>query len=94
MEGRDMIYGGYYQGMPGNMMYGSYYQGNPGGLMGGMPNMIGGYQDSNITNLNGNITNTIMELNNRISNLEDRVKVLEQKTGSNSYQDDNSIYMI
>ena len=94
MEGRDMTYGGYYQGMPGNMMYGSYYQGMPGGLMGSMPNMIGGYQDSNITNLNGNTTNPIMELDNRISNLENRVKVLEQKIGINSYQDDNSMYML
>lgn len=101
MEDRDMMYGGYYQGMPGNMMYGNFgFQGMPGSLMGGMPNMaMGGYgyQNPNIIDLNGNTSNPITDLNNRINNLENRVKVIEQRLGnsnSNSYQDDNSMYMI
>ena len=46
--------------------------------------------------MNMNQNNPILELNNRISNLENRVKLLEQKIGnsSNTYQDDNSLYMI
>lgn len=97
MSERDMVYGGYYQGIPGNMMYGNFgYQGMPGSLMnsGMIPNM-GGFQNSNIVDLNGNTTNPFTELSSRISNLEKRVKLLEQKTGTgNSYQDDNSMYMI
>ena len=98
MSERDMVYGGYYQGVPGNMMQYSFgYQGMPGSLMnnGMIPNMMGGYQNPNIVDLNGTSTNYLTELNNRVNNLEKRVNILEQKIGiNNSYQDDNSMYMI
>ncbi len=97
MSERDMMYGGYYQNLPGNMMqYNFGYQGMPGSLMnnGMIPNMIP-YQNPNIVDLNGNTTNPLTELNNRVNNLEKRIKTLEQKIGTNSsYQDDNSMYMI
>ena len=42
MSERDMMYGGYYQNIPGNISYGNFgYQGMPGSLMpmqGMMPN--------------------------------------------------------
>lgn len=89
MTERDMMYGGYYQNMPGNMMYGNFgYQGMPGSLLNN--GMLGGYPN-NMVDMN----TALAELNTKIRNLESRVKVLEQKIGNNSsYQDDNSMYMI
>lgn len=97
MSERDMMYGGYYQNLPGNMMqYNFGYQGMPGSLMnnGMVPNMMG-YPNPNVVDLNDVSTNPLTELNNRVNDLEKRVKILEQKiNNSNYYQDDNSMYMI
>lgn len=97
MSERDMMYGGYYQNIPGNMAYGNFgFQGMPGSLMGSniVPNMMSGYQNTNFTNQTTN--NTMMDINTRLNNLETRVRLLEQRLGNtNSYQEDNnSMYMI
>lgn len=86
MTERDMMYGGYYQNYPGNMAYLNYgYQMPPGAML----------NNNMLPEMNINQNNPILELNNRISNLETRVKTLEQKlNNSNTYQDDNSLYMI
>ena len=94
---RDMIYGGYYQNMPGNIQYGNFgYQGCPGSLMNTnmMPNMMGMTQ--NMNTMQG-ANNNMMDINTRLNNLETRVRLIEQRLGSNnnSYQEDNnSMYMI
>ena len=80
-----MMYGGYYQNMPGNFSYGNFgYQGMPGSLMPMqmMPNnqYITGSDNNNIVS--------------RLTSLENRVKVLEQRINGSSYQDDNSLYML
>lgn len=99
MSERDMMYGGYYQNIPGNMAYGNFgFQGCPGSLMANnmMPNIFSNYQNPNF-NSQGNINdNTMMDINTRINNLETRVRLIEQRLGnSNSYQEDNnSMYMI
>lgn len=75
MTDRDMMYGGYYQNMPGSTSYGNFgYQGMPGSLM---PNI---QNDNNILI--------------RLNNLENRIKLLEKKIMNNTYQDDNSLYML
>lgn len=87
MIDRDMMYGGYYQSIPGNMAYANYgYQMPPGAML----------NNGMLPQMTANQNNPLLELNNRITNLENRVKLLEQKinTSSNTYQDDNSIYMI
>lgn len=94
---RDMMYGGYYQNMPGNMQYGNFgFQGMPGSLMGTnmMPNMMGGYPNFNDYGLGNN--NPLMEINTRLYNLETRVRLLEQRLGNNNsnQEDNNSMYMI
>ena len=98
MNERDIIYGSYYQNLPCNMQYGNFgFQGMPGSLLGNniLPNMINGYQDQNFINQSTNNSNTLMEINTRLNNLETRVRLLEQRLGNNnSYQDDNSMYMI
>lgn len=101
MSERDMMYGGFYQGMPGNMQYGNFgYQGMPGSLMGTnmMPNMMmGGYQNPNYFEQGGTASNGMMDVNTRLNNLETRVRLLEQRLGtvnSESNKDDNSMYMI
>ena len=85
-----MMYGGYYQNMPGNMMYGNFgFQGMPGSLMG--TNMMNPSMMT-IPNNNDNILN---QINSRLTSLENRVRLLEQRFGNNnSYPDDNSMYMI
>lgn len=85
MTERDMMYGGYYQNMPGNFSYGNFgYQGMPGSLMPMqmMPNnqYITGSDNNNIVS--------------RLTSLENRVKALEQRINGSSYQDDNSLYML
>ena len=92
---RDMMYGGYYQNIPGNTQYANFgFQGCPGTLMNGnmFPNMMGVPQNNNI--MQG--TNNIMDVNTRLNNLETRVRLIEQRlSGNNSYQEDNnSMYMI
>ena len=88
---RDMMYGGYYQNMPFNTAYGNFgYQGPPGSLMPMQNNMIPMNQYPNNDMINNNYTN----INTRLTNLENRVKNLEQKLNTNSYQDDNSLYII
>ena len=56
MNERDMMYGGYYQNMPGNMSYGNFgYQGLPGSLLNnGMiayPNNINDMNNNPLTEL-------------------------------------------
>lgn len=86
MSERDMMYGGYYQNIPGNISYGNFgYQGMPGSLMpmqGMMPN------NQYIMN---NYSNNIIA---RINSLESRVKALEQRVNGNISSDDNSLYML
>lgn len=86
MTERDMMYGGYYQNMPGSMIQSNYgFELPPGALM----------QNNMMTPYN-NINNPIIELNNRLTSLENRVKLLEQNKSGNTniYQDDNSLYII
>mgnify|MGYP004561155337 FL=1 len=86
MTERDMMYGGYYQNMPGSMIQSNYgFELPPGALM----------QNNMMTPYN-NMNNPIIELNNRLTSLENRVKLLEQNQGGNTniYQDDNSLYII
>lgn len=86
MNERDMMYGGFYQNMPGNISYGNFgYQGMPGSLM-PMPGMIG----SQYAMPEGNNNNIIA----RINSLESRVKLLEQRVNKNTSYDDNSLYML
>ena len=86
MQDRDMMYGGYYQNIPGSMAYGNFgYQGPPGALI----NQNNSFMES--SNMNNN---PLIDINARISNLENRVKTIEQKINNKSYQDDNSMYML
>lgn len=93
MHERDMMYGGYYQNIPGNMAYGNFgFQGIPGSLLNN--GMIPNYQNSNIIDINGN-NNPLIEINTRLNNLENRVRLLEQRLGNtDSFKEDNSMYMI
>ncbi len=93
MDNRDMMYGGYNVNMPGNYSYGNFgFQGPPGSIP-----MMNGYYDYNQGNMNNNLINTLAS---RINSLETRIKNLEHKlnnmsnNSSNSYQEDNSIYML
>ena len=93
MVNRDMMYGGYYQNIPGSMIESNYnMQLPPGTLM--QNNMMTPFNMNN--GINNNMSNPIIELNNRITSLENRVRILEQKSSGNTniYQDDNSLYMI
>lgn len=84
MTERDMMYGGYYQNMPGNFSYGNFgYQGMPGSLMPMqmIPNQYTTGSDNN-------------NIISRLTSLENRVKLLEQRINNSSYQDDNSLYML
>lgn len=88
---RDMMYGGYYGGVPGNMAYGNFgMQGMPGSLM-MTPNM---QEMQNVGIMPGMQNNNLYDLNTRISSLESRVKALEKKVNNYTSQDDNSMYMI
>lgn len=99
MSERDIMYGGYYQNIPGNTQYGNFgFQGCPGSLIGNnmMPNMMGIQQYPNFNYQDASNANTI-DINTRLNNLETRVRLLEQRLGNNnsSYQEDNnSMYMI
>ena len=90
MKERDMMYSGYYQGVPGNNIYGSYgYQGPPGSLM-----QIGGpYMNNNNNYLDNNPLN---DINNRLNELEIKVNNIEKRLSKNiSFKDDDdSIYML
>ena len=86
MQDRDMMYGGYYQNIPGSMAYSNFgYQGPPGALI----NQNNPFMES--SNMNNN---PLIDINARLSNLENRVKNIEQKLNNKSYQDDNSMYML
>ena len=82
-----MMYGGYYQNMPGYLAYNNFgYQTPPGGLM-----QIGNsYNNGYIEN------NPFNDINNRLNELEIKVNNLEQKL--NRYksfkEEDDSIYML
>ncbi len=93
MINRDMMYGGYYQNIPGSMIESNYNMQLPPGAL--MPNNM--MTPFNMNNgMNNNMNNPIIELNNRITSLENRVRTLEQKSSGNTniYQDDSSLYMI
>lgn len=92
---RDMMYGGFYQNMPGNISYGNFgYQGAPGTMM--PNNMMMGYNpyiENTMNNMGNN--NPLIDINARLNNLENRVNTIEKKlSNTNSYQDDNSMYML
>ena len=86
MSERDMMYGGYYQNIPGNISYGNFgYQGLPGSLI-PMQGIMPIYQY-----IMNNDSNNIIA---RINSLESRVKALEQRVNGNISSDDNSLYML
>ena len=86
MSERDMMYGGYYQNIPGNISYGNFgYQGMPGSLM-----PMQGMMPNNQYIMNNDSNNIIA----RINSLESRVKALEQRVNDNISSDDNSLYML
>ena len=86
MSERDMMYGGYYQNIPGNISYGNFgYQGMPGSLM-----PMQGMMPYNQYIMNNDSNNIIA----RINSLESRVKALEQRVNGNISSDDNSLYML
>lgn len=93
MSERDMMELGYFQNIPGSYSYGNYgFQGPPGSLYPMQNNIM-----NNPYNQNNIINNPLLELNTKINNLENRIKILEQKINkqaNNSYQDDNSMYML
>lgn len=96
MKERDMMYGGYYGGIPGNNAYANYgYQGPPGSLLQSFnPNMNNSYYNSGYNNsyLENNPFN---DINNRLNELEVRINKIENKIGRyNNSKDDDSIYML
>ncbi len=93
MKERDMMYGGYYQGVPGNNIYSNFgYQGPPGALM----NMNNPYMNNNGYNNSYLENNPFVDINNRLNELEIKVNNLEQKINryKNFKEDDDSIYML
>ena len=93
MKERDMMYGGYYQGVPGNNMYGNFgYQGPPGTLM----NMNNSYMNNNGYNNSYLENNPFVDINNRLNELEIKVNNLEQKLSryKSIKEEDDSIYML
>ena len=94
MNERDMMYGGYYQNIPGNMMYGNFgFQGMPGSLLNN--SLMNNYPNPNIIDLNSS-NNPLIEINTRLNNLETRVRLLEQRLGNTDSfkEDNNSMYML
>ena len=98
MKERDMMYGSYYQGTPGNNMYSNFgYQGPPGSLF----QMQNPYMN-NTGYANNNYTNSYLEnnpfadINNRLNELEIKVSNIEKKVNryKNFKDDDDSIYML
>ncbi len=87
-----MMYGGYYQGIPGNNMYNNFgYQGPPGSLVQIGNPYIGnnGYNNSYLEN------NPFNDINNRLNELEIKVNNIEKKLNRyNNKDDDDSIYML
>lgn len=97
VDERDMMYGGYYGGVPGNMAYSNFgVQGMPGSLMmnPNMQEMQNVQPMQNMGMISGLQSNNLYDLNTRISSLESRVKALEKKVNNYTSQDDNSMYMI
>ena len=97
MKERDMMYGGYYNGVPGNSSFANYgYQGPPGSLM-QMPNP---YMNNNYFNSGHNNSylenNPFNDINNRLNELETRVNNIESMLNryNSSKDDDDSIYML
>lgn len=88
MKERDMMYGGYYQGIPGYNTFGNYgYQGPPGSLM----QMSNPYMNGN----NYLDNNPLNDINNRLNELEIKVNNIEKRLGKNNIKDDDdSIYML
>ena len=93
MKERDMMYGGYYQGMPGNNIYSNFgYQGPPGSLM-QMPYMNNNYNGYNNSYLENN---PFVDINNRLNELEIKVNNIEKRLNkyNTSKDDDDTIYML
>ena len=91
MKERDTMYGGYYQGIPGNSMYSNFgYQGPPGALL----QMQNPYINSGYNNYLEN--NPLNDINNRLNELEIKVNNIEKRLGKyNSLkEDDDTIYML
>ena len=88
MKERDMMYGGYYGGVPGNSVYNNFgYQGPPGSLM----QMSSPYINNNSYLEN----NPFVDINNRLNELEIKVNNLEKKVNRcKSSNDDDSVYML
>ena len=88
MKERDMMYGGYYQGIPGNNMYSNFgYQGPPGSLI----QMTNTYMNNNSYLEN----NPFLDINNRLNELEIKVNNIEKRLNRyNNKDDDDSIYML
>lgn len=87
MKDRDMMYGGYYQGIPGNSMYSNFgYQGPPGSLI----------QNPYVNNTSYLENNPFIDINNRLNELEIKVNNIEKRLNryKSSKEDDDSIYML
>ena len=94
---RDTIYGGFCQNAPGNMAYGNYnYQLPPGALLNNVTAPLPFYNGNEQVQNQLIDNNLLIDINARLNNLENRVKTIEQnlQNSSNSYQDDNSMYML
>ena len=94
MKERDIMYGGYYGGVPGNSVYNNFeYQGPPGSLMQMQSPYINnsGYQNNNSYLEN----NPFIDINNRLNELEIKVNNLEKKINKyNNSNDDDTIYIL
>lgn len=93
MKERDMMYGSYYQGAPGNNIYSNFgYQGPPGSLMQMLyinNNYNNGYSGGYLEN------NPFVDINNRLNELEIKVNNIDKKLNKyNNKDDDDSIYML
>ena len=88
MKERDMMYGGYYEGVPGNSMQMNFgYQGPPGALL----NIPNPYINSHGNNNSYLENNPFSDINNRLNELEIKINNLEQKINKDN---DDSIYML
>lgn len=87
MKDRDMMYGGFYQGIPGNNSYSNFgYQGPPGSLMQGTYMNNNSYLENDPFN----------DINSRLNELEIKVNKIEKRLykTNNFKEDDDSIYML
>ena len=94
MKERDMMYGGYYQGVPGNNIYSNFgYLGPPGSLI----QLGNSYMDTNSGYNNSYLeSNPFNDINNRLDELEIKLNNIEKiiNRNNNFKDDDDSIYML